>query len=120
LRRELDRVLSRYDLIVTACGQTTAARFDDFPRDWPPPKLANDMQTIPFSLTGHPAMTLPTGLAGNGLPIGVQLVGAYWDEATLLRVGAFVEAELAPHRQRPDAAALTPLSAPPQWEAVRS
>ncbi|MEO6502711.1 MAG: amidase [Jatrophihabitantaceae bacterium] len=117
LRRELDRVLSRHDLIVTACGQTTAARFDDFPRDWPPPKLANDMQTIPFSVTGHPAMTLPTAVAGNGLPIGVQLVAARWDEATLFRAGALVEAELAPHRRRPDAAALTPLSLP-QWEAA--
>jgi aspartyl-tRNA(Asn)/glutamyl-tRNA(Gln) amidotransferase subunit A len=120
LRRELDRVLSRYDLIVTACGQTTAARFDDFPRDWPPPKLANDMQTIPFSLTGHPAMSLPTGVAGNGLPIGVQLVAAHWDEATLFRAGALVEAELAPYRRRPDATALTPLSSLPQWEAARS
>lgn len=120
LRRELDRVLSRYDLIVTACGQTTAARFDEFPRDWPPPKLANDMQTIPFSLTGHPAMSLPTGLAGNGLPIGVQLVAGYWDEATLFRAGALVEAELAAHRRRPDATALTPLSSPLQWEAARS
>jgi len=116
LRRKLDAVLSRHDLIVTACGQTTAARFDDFPLDWPPPKLANDMQTIPFSVTGHPAMTLPTGLAGNGLPIGVQLVASHWDEATLLRAGAVVEAGLGSRRQRPDAGALIPL----QREAARS
>jgi aspartyl-tRNA(Asn)/glutamyl-tRNA(Gln) amidotransferase subunit A len=83
-----DQVFSHCDLLVTACGQTTAARFEDFPQDWPPPKLANDMQTIPFSITGNPAMSLPTGFASGGLPIGVQLVGRHFDESMVFRVAA--------------------------------
>ncbi|MEN3308468.1 MAG: aspartyl-tRNA(Asn)/glutamyl-tRNA(Gln) amidotransferase subunit [Micromonosporaceae bacterium] len=110
VRRQLtralqQRVFGRHDVLVTACGQTTAARFADFPEDWPPPRLANDMQTIPFNVTGHPALSLPTGFAGNGLPIGLQLVGRPFDEATLLRVAAALETELGQRHRRPPALA---------------
>jgi aspartyl-tRNA(Asn)/glutamyl-tRNA(Gln) amidotransferase subunit A len=95
------RVFGRHEVLVTACGQTTAARFTDFSADWPPPKLANDMQTIPFNVSGHPAMSLPAGFAANGLPIGLQLVGRPFDEATVLRVASVLEAELGQRRRRP-------------------
>jgi aspartyl-tRNA(Asn)/glutamyl-tRNA(Gln) amidotransferase subunit A len=95
------RVFAAHDVLITSCGQTTAARFSDFGTDWPPPKLANDMQTIPFSVTGHPALSMPTGLAGNGLPIGLQIVGRPFEEATVLRVAAALEAELGERRRPP-------------------
>jgi aspartyl-tRNA(Asn)/glutamyl-tRNA(Gln) amidotransferase subunit A len=106
VRRQLTRVLSetafgRCDVLITACGQATAARWDDFGPDWPPPKLANDMQTIPFSVTGHPALSVPIGFAGNGLPIGLQVAGRAFDEASVLRVGAAIEAELGQRHTRP-------------------
>ncbi|WP_161602082.1 amidase [Tautonia marina] len=44
--------------------------------------------TLPFNLTGQPALSVPCGFSRSGLPIGLQLVGRPWDEATLLRVGA--------------------------------
>lgn len=96
------RVFADHHVLITACGQATAARFDDFPADWPPPRLANDMQTIPFAVTGHPAMSLPLGFAGNGLPIGVQLVGRGFGEADLFRVGAALEAEFGRRAVRPE------------------
>ncbi len=96
-----DQVFGACDVLVTACGQTTAARFDDFPPDWPPPKLANDMQTIPFSITGNPAMSLPTGFANDGLPIGLQLAGKPFDESVLFRVAAVVETDLGQRDRRP-------------------
>ncbi|MDH6120147.1 aspartyl-tRNA(Asn)/glutamyl-tRNA(Gln) amidotransferase subunit A [Kitasatospora sp. GAS204A] len=95
------RVFADHDVLITACGQTTAARFDDFPVNWPPPRLANDMQTIPFALTGHPAMSLPLGFAGNGLPIGLQLVGPRFGEASLFRAGTALEAEFGRRDTRP-------------------
>ncbi|MFF7953272.1 amidase [Streptomyces griseorubiginosus] len=102
LRRRLDAtVFDRHDVLVTVCGQTTAARWSDFPEDWPPPGLVNDMQTIPFSVTGHPALSLPIGFAANGLPIGLQIVGRAFDEATVLRVAAALEAELGQRHRRP-------------------
>ncbi|MBM7368615.1 amidase [Gordonia hydrophobica] len=46
--------------------------------------------TGPSNLTGLPAMTVPGGL-NNGLPVGVQIVGKAFDEATVLKVGRFIE-----------------------------
>jgi aspartyl-tRNA(Asn)/glutamyl-tRNA(Gln) amidotransferase subunit A len=48
--------------------------------------------TMPFNITGHPAMTVPCGFAGDGLPTAFQIVGRFRDEASVLRVGAAYEA----------------------------
>jgi Asp-tRNA(Asn)/Glu-tRNA(Gln) amidotransferase A subunit family amidase len=48
--------------------------------------------TVWFNLTGQPALMLPLGNSSGGLPIAVQLVGRYGDEATLFRLGAQLEA----------------------------
>ena len=41
--------------------------------------------TRPFNISGAPAISLPCGFTSSGLPIGLQLAGAWWDEATVLR-----------------------------------
>ena len=51
--------------------------------------------TIPFNLTGHPALSVPCGVSSDGLPIGLQLVGPWHSEGRLLAIAAAVEA-LAP------------------------
>jgi aspartyl-tRNA(Asn)/glutamyl-tRNA(Gln) amidotransferase subunit A len=57
--------------------------------------------TRPFNLTGHPALSLPCGLTRAGLPIGLQLVGRMFDEATLIRLGAAFEAVSPLRGKRP-------------------
>jgi aspartyl-tRNA(Asn)/glutamyl-tRNA(Gln) amidotransferase subunit A len=47
--------------------------------------------TSPFNLTGLPALSVPYGFSSELLPIGIQLVGKWLDEATLLRLGAMLE-----------------------------
>jgi aspartyl-tRNA(Asn)/glutamyl-tRNA(Gln) amidotransferase subunit A len=48
--------------------------------------------TMPFNLTGHPAISVPCGFGGDGLPIALQLVGRPRDDARLLRLAALFEA----------------------------
>ena len=47
--------------------------------------------TSPFNLTGLPALSVPYAFSSEQLPIGIQLVGKWLDEATLLRLGAMLE-----------------------------
>lgn len=54
--------------------------------------------TYPFNITGQPAATVPCGFAANGLPVSLQLVGRWRDDATVLRAAAAWE-ELAPWAQ---------------------
>ena len=93
LRRELtdatEAVLSRYDALITASALGTAPHFEDVTDALS--MSASPMQTIPFNVTGHPAMSVPIGLAGNGLPLSLQVVGRAFDETTVLRVGHAVE-----------------------------
>ncbi len=91
-RRELtdavNAALSRYDVLLTSSALCTAPRFD---ATIDALSSASPMQTIPFNVTGHPAMSVPVGLASDGLPIGVQIVGRAFDEAMVFRVCRAVE-----------------------------
>ena len=91
-RRELtdavNDALSHHDAILTASALNTAPRFDV---ETDHRASVSPMQTIPFNVTGHPALSVPVGLARDGLPIGVQVVGRPFDEATVFRVGCAVE-----------------------------
>ena len=51
----------------------------------------NDVFTVPVNLAGLPGISVPAGLTADGLPLGLQLIGRAFDEATLLRVARTVE-----------------------------
>jgi aspartyl-tRNA(Asn)/glutamyl-tRNA(Gln) amidotransferase subunit A len=91
-RRELtdavNAALTRYDALLMLSALDTAPRFDQ-PSD--ALSSASPIQTIPFNVTGHPAMSVPIGLGANGLPIGVQIAGRAFDEAMVFRIGRAVE-----------------------------
>jgi aspartyl-tRNA(Asn)/glutamyl-tRNA(Gln) amidotransferase subunit A len=57
--------------------------------------------TMPFNATGQPALSVPCGFDGDGLPIGLQVVGAPFAEATLARIGAAVELAAGWSARRP-------------------
>ncbi len=50
-----------------------------------------DIFTVPMSLAGVPALNIPAGTSSNGLPIGIQLTGDYFQESTLFQLSKFLE-----------------------------
>ncbi|HEY8415063.1 MAG TPA: amidase family protein, partial [Thermaerobacter sp.] len=52
--------------------------------------------TAPFNVTGQPALSVPVGVGASGLPLGMQIVGRPFDEATVIRVGAAYERARGP------------------------
>ncbi len=109
LRRELSHAvnlqLRTYDALITACGLTPAPAFADISPHNP---LTLPMQTMPFNLTGNPAMSIPSGLSASGLPLSVQIVGRAFDERTVLRIGAALEAATGLAARRPALAKMEP------------
>jgi aspartyl-tRNA(Asn)/glutamyl-tRNA(Gln) amidotransferase subunit A len=103
LRRELSmainhNTLKQYDAIITASALAPAPRFEDMPKGMP----ANwPIQTMPFNVTGNPAMSIPTGFSKSGLPLSMQIVGRPFDEPTVLRIGAALEKALGLTAHRP-------------------
>jgi aspartyl-tRNA(Asn)/glutamyl-tRNA(Gln) amidotransferase subunit A len=51
----------------------------------------NDVFTVPVNLAGLPGLSVPAGLSSDGLPLGLQVIGRAFDEATVLRVGEVLE-----------------------------
>jgi aspartyl-tRNA(Asn)/glutamyl-tRNA(Gln) amidotransferase subunit A len=51
----------------------------------------NDVFTVPANLAGLPGISVPAGLSADGLPLGLQLIGRPFDEATVLRAAAVLE-----------------------------
>jgi aspartyl-tRNA(Asn)/glutamyl-tRNA(Gln) amidotransferase subunit A len=92
VRRELtdavDAVLEDYDALLTASTLIAAPRFDT---ELDRRAVAGVVQTIQFNVTGHPAISVPTEITKQGLPLGVQVAGRAWDEATVLRVARAIE-----------------------------
>jgi amidase len=71
------------------------------PRGWLNKLFALIPFTPLFNMTGQPAISLPLGHSSEGLPIGVQFVARYGDEATLLRLAAQLEQALPWSQRRP-------------------
>ncbi|WP_419897197.1 amidase [Roseomonas sp. USHLN139] len=93
LRRELSLAvnrdtLARHDLLLTACGLGPAPAFSEYPSDRPGPM---HVQTMPFNVTGNPALSMPAGFSSSGLPLSAQLVGRPFEDALVLRAGRALE-----------------------------
>ena len=95
------------DCLLVPASQAVATRLGtqsvDLP-DGPTPLLHAYLgPLLPFNLSGHPAMSVPCGFSTEGLPIGMQLVGRPFDEATILRVAHQYQEKTDWHRRTPPA-----------------
>jgi aspartyl-tRNA(Asn)/glutamyl-tRNA(Gln) amidotransferase subunit A len=93
LKRDFDEAFRKVELIVTPTAPTTAFRFGEKTGD-PLEMYLSDIFTATMNLAGLPALSLPCGVSGEGLPIGLQIVGPPFAEAEVLRAGAALEEAL--------------------------
>ncbi len=95
---EVEEAFRDVDLLLTASAMDPACRVDD------PEALARTyprQARTPFNVTGHPALAMTAGFSRDGLPLSLQLVGRYWDEAGVLRAAAAFELETAFYKRHP-------------------
>jgi aspartyl-tRNA(Asn)/glutamyl-tRNA(Gln) amidotransferase subunit A len=98
-RRSLELVFRRVDLILTPATETTAPCADDSETISTTRRLTR--LTYAWTLAGLPALSLPCGFDGAGLPVGLQLAAAPFREAMLVRAGAAYQRETSWHTREP-------------------
>jgi Asp-tRNA(Asn)/Glu-tRNA(Gln) amidotransferase A subunit family amidase len=97
LSQILARFFERHDLLVTPTTSVVAFPLGrSFPEEIAGKKLETSIDwfpfTYPFNITGHPAISVPCGWTADGLPVGLQIVGRRFADATVLRAAAAFEA----------------------------
>ena len=89
------RFFERYDLLLTQTVATAAFEhgilYPDMIDGKPVSREASSAFTFPFNMTGEPAASIPCGFTRDGLPIGLQIVGRRFEDATVLRACAAFE-----------------------------
>lgn len=90
------------DAIVVPAAPTPALSYEAFKNMSPVDTYLGDVFTTPASLAGVPSLSLPIGLSGQGLPIGLQVIGKHFDENTVFQIADVMEKsagfDLTPHR----------------------
>jgi len=99
IKRDFDEAFATVDVILTPTTPTAAFRFGA--KVDPLDMYLADVFTLSCNLAGLPGLSVPCGLTAEGLPVGAQLLGRPLDEATLLRVGAVIEATVGLGERRP-------------------
>lgn len=88
--RDFASAFTSCDVVLLPTAPTPAFKLGEKTED-PILMYLNDIFTIPVNLAGLPGISVPCGLSPDGLPIGAQLIGRAFDEATVLRAAAGIE-----------------------------
>jgi aspartyl-tRNA(Asn)/glutamyl-tRNA(Gln) amidotransferase subunit A len=99
IRQEFANAFSHFDVLVTPTSPTVAFRLGEKIDD-PLAMHATDICTVPMNIAGIPALSIPCGFI-DGLPVGVQLMGAHLSEPTLLRAAYAYEQATGWHQRHP-------------------
>ncbi|MGH6920128.1 MAG: amidase family protein, partial [Geminicoccaceae bacterium] len=88
--QDFERVFETVDVLLTPTTPNAAFRIGE-KMDDPIQMYLNDVFTVPANLAGLPGISVPAGLSADGLPLGLQLIGRPFDEATVLRAAGVLE-----------------------------
>lgn len=104
-RKQTNALFDDVDLILTPAAPEIAQKLGTVKcaRDGVDEAIGNAITrfTTFFNMTGHPALTMPCGMHSEGLPIGLQIVGRYFDECSVIRLANSVEQNEAFRIPRP-------------------
>jgi aspartyl-tRNA(Asn)/glutamyl-tRNA(Gln) amidotransferase subunit A len=100
LRGDYDTAFQRADVIAMPTTPTPAFKLGEKTAD-PLQMYLADIFTVSANLAGVPSISIPCGFSDERLPIGFQLTGRMFDEATLLRAADAFQRDTDHHRQSP-------------------
>ena len=92
IARDFSRAFEQTDILLTPTTPAPAFRLGENADD-PLQMYLADIYTVSANLAGLPGLSLPCGMTRGGLPIGMQILGSHWSEATVLRVARAFERE---------------------------
>lgn len=102
IAQDFDKVFKDYDLIVGPTGTSTAFKIGAEIAD-PKQMYFNDVLTVTLNMAGLPGMSIPAGFSkDNKMPVGLQLIGKRFDEATIYKAGYVFEQTTDFHKQTPE------------------
>jgi aspartyl-tRNA(Asn)/glutamyl-tRNA(Gln) amidotransferase subunit A len=104
IKRDFDQAFERFDVLAAPTSPTTAFKIGEKAND-PLAMYLSDVCTLPVNVAGLPGISMPCGFDAQGLPVGLQLIGKAFDEATLLRAAYTYEQATDWHTRRPALAA---------------
>ena len=100
IKRDFEQAFEQCDVILTPTTPTTAFKIGEKADD-PLELYLNDVFTVSANLAGIPGISVPCGFDGQGLPMGLQLLGPQWGEETILRVAEAYERQHDWHTKQP-------------------
>jgi aspartyl-tRNA(Asn)/glutamyl-tRNA(Gln) amidotransferase subunit A len=100
IRKDFEEAFRRCDVLILPTAPTPAFRLGEKVDD-PLQMYLSDIFTIPCNLAGLPGLSLPCGFTGEGLPIGLQILGNFFQEEKILRVAWAFEQNTEHHRRKP-------------------
>jgi aspartyl-tRNA(Asn)/glutamyl-tRNA(Gln) amidotransferase subunit A len=100
IKQDFEAAFEKVDVLVCPTAPTTAFKAGEKTED-PLSMYLGDLMTIPVNLAGLPGMSVPCGFDGNGLPIGIQLIGKVLREDQLFQVAYAYEQSTQWHLRSP-------------------
>ena len=101
IRKDFEEAFKKCDVLVLPTAPTPAFRVGEKVDD-PLQMYLSDIFTIPCNLAGLPGLSLPCGFTGEGLPVGLQILGNFFQEEKILRVAWAYEQSTEHHRRKPN------------------
>ncbi|HWS12729.1 MAG TPA: Asp-tRNA(Asn)/Glu-tRNA(Gln) amidotransferase subunit GatA [Rhodocyclaceae bacterium] len=101
IAEDFRQAFEQCDLIAGPTSPTVAFAFGAKSAD-PVQMYLSDIYTIAVNLAGLPGMSIPCGFGAGGLPVGLQLIGGYFDEARMLKVAHHYQQATDWHARRPE------------------